>query len=76
MSGSAEGIRERFLAIKSRSDLADLLETSESRLIWHAFRSVPSKRYNRFTIPKKSGGERLILAPNPGLKLLQHQLND
>ena len=38
-------------------------------------RSNRRKRYREFTIPKKSGGERRILAPNPGLKLLQTKIN-
>lgn len=33
------------------------------------------KRYKEFSIKKKSGGERLILAPNPSLKLIQRTLN-
>ena len=38
-------------------------------------RSDRRKRYREFTIPKKSGGERRILAPRPGLKLLQTKIN-
>lgn len=31
-------------------------------------------RYREFTIPKRSGGERRILAPEPGLKALQRRI--
>lgn len=35
-----------------------------------------AKRYRKFTIPKKSGKDRQILAPAKGLKLIQQCLNE
>lgn len=69
-------IREQFLNLQCRADLANLLGVSEARLIWHAVRSNVNGRYSTFSIPKKAGGERSILAPSPGLKLLQRLLKD
>ena len=76
MAQESDSLRERFLSVKSRCDLADLLDASEERIVWHSVRSKQESRYTRITIPKKSGGERQILAPSPGLKLLQRRLNE
>ena len=69
-------MRQEFLALNSLKELATLLGVSEDQLRWHSVRSNPTQRYREFVIPKKSGGVRKILAPSPGLKLLQRKIND
>jgi RNA-directed DNA polymerase len=34
----------------------------------------PARRYKRFSIPKKRGGNRIILEPTPNLKIIQQKL--
>jgi RNA-directed DNA polymerase len=62
----------QFLAIKSPQDLTALLEFKYSSCIYFRYVKTP---YEEFAIPKKSGGSRVILAPNSGLKEVQRRLN-
>jgi retron-type reverse transcriptase len=54
--------------------LAEALGLSIPRLRWLAFHSEVASRlhYVRFTVPKKSGGTRLLSAPHTELKGAQH----
>lgn len=53
--------------------LAKAMDVSVGHLRWLAFhrRVSQTTHYQRFTIPKKTGGERLISAPMPRLKAAQ-----
>lgn len=53
-------------ALSTPADVAAALELSISRLRWLAFHSEASRRshYINFTIPKRSGGERVLSAPH------------
>ncbi len=55
-------------------ELAQLLEVSVGELRFLSFHRKVSQttHYRRFLMPKKSGGHRLISAPMPRLKKLQH----
>ena len=75
LSASEEELRERFFALRTRRDVAELLEIDESRLIYHLHIAPPSKRYTTFEIPKKSHGVRRISAPVTALKIIQRKLN-
>jgi retron-type reverse transcriptase len=61
--------------LRSEQDLADLLGISLSRLRWftHDKAAETLWHYVRYTIPKRSGGERVILAPKRDLKALQRK---
>jgi RNA-directed DNA polymerase len=54
--------------------LAEALGLTISQLRWLAFHrdAATNIHYRRFTIPKRSGGERAIWAPLPKLKAAQH----
>ncbi|MBX9253708.1 RNA-directed DNA polymerase [Desmonostoc muscorum CCALA 125] len=56
-------------------DIADLLEVSYSRLVYHIYLVEPDKRYKTFEISKKSGGIRQISTPITALKIIQKKLN-
>ena len=60
-------------ALANPEALAEALGLSVAELRWMAYhRELASKiHYRRFTIPKKSGGERAIWAPLPKLKAAQ-----
>lgn len=74
ISPESEIIR-KFYSLQTPEDVADLLEISNySFLEYLLFVQPTDKKYTRFIIPKRRGGERIILEPNPGLKLIQHKL--
>lgn len=58
--------------IESVQDIANLLEVPVGNLIHLLYRSS-SVKYKSFTIPKKNGGERIILSPQGGVKILQER---
>src|SRR3989344_4873795 len=70
---SKEEIREAFFNLKTRRDVADLLEVDDKTLIYYLYRQ--KSNYKTFLIKKKSGGERLIKAPTTNIKILQRKLN-
>ena len=59
----------------SEQDLADLLGIPLKRLRWFTFDKAAETtwHYVRYTVPKRSGGERVILAPKRELKALQRK---
>lgn len=67
---------EQLRAAQTRSDLANLLKIETRSLTYQLYKIQPSQRYRSFSIPKKSGGERIINAPNDRLKHIQAQLSE
>ncbi|MFO0722543.1 MAG: reverse transcriptase family protein [Myxococcota bacterium] len=59
--------------LKSAQDLAKALGLDIPRLRWLTFHREVDRgtHYQRFTIPKRDGGKRLISAPKPDLKAAQ-----
>lgn len=74
LSRSVEEITREFKALSTPRDVAKLLETDYSRLVYHLYKIPVSKKYTVFEIPKKSGGARRITAPISPLKILQRKL--
>jgi retron-type reverse transcriptase len=56
------------------SDVALLLGYKPKALSYILYKIADEDKYTEFTIPKKSGGERIIKAPVPQLKNLQSRL--
>jgi RNA-directed DNA polymerase len=73
---NGEALRDRFLTLNSPGELATLLGIEYSRLRYLVYRTPRGLRYHVFEIPKRSGGVRLILAPNRELKSVQRRLNE
>lgn len=69
-------LKTRFLALTTRKDVAQLLDVRFSILIHTVLRVSSTNKYRSFTIPKKTGGTRTILAPNKTLKIIQRKLAD
>src|SRR5690348_16081464 len=67
-------LRKQFFAMRSRSDIANLLGISELHLILCLYKNK-NNSYKTFFIKKKTGGLRVISAPNPALKKIQRKLN-
>lgn len=61
---------------ESEADLAAALEISPNELRFYAIhrRAERFSQYVAFTMPKRNGGERLIMAPKRRLKALQRRL--
>lgn len=75
LSGSPEELRQKFLALQTPDDLAHLLDLTYRRLAHHIYRVPSDKKYKKFTLPKKMGGERTISTPVSALKIIQWKLN-
>lgn len=65
---------DRFKRLRTRRDVAELLEVPVQTLIWHLYRYPEHRRYRTFTIRKADGSDRQIDAPNSAIKLLQRKL--
>ena len=75
LAASDDELRSGFLALRTRRDVANLLEVDEVRLIYHLYVVPRQQRYMIFQIPKKAGGFREISAPATALKILQQKLS-
>jgi len=81
-------IRKKFAAMRTKEELVSLLNEAKNllygkectpfqlkSLTYYANPEVSKKRYTKFSVKKKSGGERIINAPVSGLKSLLRALN-
>lgn len=75
LSAEPEELKSKFAALKSRQDVADLLEVDRAHLNYHLHISPRSTRYTTFDIPKRSGGTRKITTPVTALKIIQRKTN-
>jgi len=65
---------ESLKAASSLQELAVVLGYSASNLAYILYKGPPGGRYSSFDIPKRSGGVRVIYAPDERLKALQKKL--
>jgi RNA-directed DNA polymerase len=65
-----------FLLLENRRDVATLLGYRYSGLVYQLYKVPPEKRYETFSVPKKSGGLRTIHAPSLAIKHIQRRLNE
>ena len=69
-------LTDKFFALASPEDVADLLELKSYAFLQHLIFILPSsKRYKEFVIPKRRGGKRYLLEPSPNLKIVQKKLS-
>ncbi len=66
---------EALKQITTKPHLAALLGVKAQTLTHVLYRLIPATQYTPFTVPKKSGGIRTILAPSEKLKSLQSKLS-
>lgn len=80
MDGGQLPLMKGLSSMTSVSDFAELLGTSYGKIRYFYYLQDIAKYYSEFKIPKKSGGERIISAPNKQLRTLQikisHLLNN
>lgn len=73
--GMAATVTAKPLAgLTTLQDVADLLGTSAKQLRFLLYARVERYRYTEFTLAKRRGGTRTILAPREDLKILQRRL--
>jgi RNA-directed DNA polymerase len=75
LSLTQEELKERFYQLKTRKDIASLLEISDYQLRYHLYIYPRDKAYTTFKIPKKTGEYRTISVPHTCLKIIQRKLN-
>ncbi|MEH2399112.1 reverse transcriptase domain-containing protein [Nostoc sp.] len=75
LSLTEEELKERFYKLKTRKDIASLLEISDYQLRYHLYIYPRDKAYTTFQIPKKTGEYRTISVPHTCLKIIQRKLN-
>lgn len=63
-----------FLLLKTRSELATWLGTTDKKLRYLLYVLEPSKKYRSFDIAKRNGGLRRIDAPHRALKVIQSKI--
>jgi RNA-directed DNA polymerase len=56
------------------NDVAILLGVKPATLAFILYKIPHQNKYTTFSVPKKSGGERIISAPEPRLKMIQGRL--
>ena len=74
MEQDAEKIKDEFLALKTRQDVAELLGIKEKSLRYFLYAIRPDNMYSQFVIKKKNGDDRCINAPDKKLKNIQRKL--
>jgi len=67
---------EKLKNTKSIYDFAELLGFKPSALSYLLYKLPNEKKYTEFKVPKKSGGNRIIKAPDCRLRLVQRKLAD
>jgi RNA-directed DNA polymerase len=75
LSLTDEELKEGFHKLRTRKDIAALLQISDYQLRYHLYIYPHEKAYTTFKISKKSGGIRLISSPKTSLKIIQKKLN-
>lgn len=66
----------RMKSAKTRREFSEILEMKESSLTYILYKLSDSEKYEKFDIPKKSGGVRRICAPRSGFRYLQQRIAD
>ncbi len=75
LSLTDEELKESFHKLRTREDIAALLQISDYQLRYHLYIYPREKAYTTFKISKKLGGSRLISSPKTALKIIQKKLN-
>ena len=71
-----EKIKESFLKLETREDVASILGISERSLRYFLYKKRPENMYHSFKIAKKDGTTRENSAPDKALKEIQRKLAD
>lgn len=72
---SREELTYQFRSLRERADVARLLQVAPRYLSFYLYVWPRGKRYRTYSLPKRSGGIRTIMAPIGPIKELQRRLN-
>jgi RNA-directed DNA polymerase len=75
LTASDSDLIARFRTLRTRADVAAMLEVPERYLYKVLYLRKDTRRYRNFGIRKRTGGTRIISAPPPALAVLQSKLN-
>ncbi|MFA5060497.1 MAG: TIR domain-containing protein [Candidatus Omnitrophota bacterium] len=75
LNKSANVLKEKFNALQSNYDLANLLEIPYAHLTYYLYGIKEERKYTQIQIPKRRSGSRTISIPSDGLKIIQGKLN-
>ena len=67
---------EKLKSASSLKDVAKILGFKPKSISYILYIKPPADKYNKFEIPKRSGGKRLVSAPYQDLKKLQRRLSE
>ena len=73
---SINDIKQNFLKLKTREDVAELLGIKERSLRYFLYKRRPENMYHTFELRKRDGTFRTISAPNKELKNIQRKLSE
>lgn len=74
MRQDSEQIKEKFLTLETREDVAALLGIQDKSLRYFLYSIKPDNMYSEFIIKKKNGEDRHIYAPDRRLKNIQRKM--
>lgn len=66
--------KRMFFEMKTREDVANILDIKDRSLRYFLFKRRPENLYHCFDVPKKKGGVRKISAPDKAFKIIQEKL--
>lgn len=72
---SSDELISAFRSLRTRADVADLLEVPERHLVYLLYRMPEATRYRTFLVKKRTGGTRTIQRPHRSLAQVQRKLN-
>lgn len=75
LTANDQDLSASFKSLQDFRDVCDLLEVTPKHLHYILYEKTTRHYYHSFTISKKSGGVREIVAPTGSLKILQEKLN-
>lgn len=74
MGRNTDEIKEQFLKLETREDVAHLLGMEDKSIRYFLYGIKPDNLYSEFTIKKKNGDDRHICAPDKRLKKIQRKM--
>lgn len=76
LSTTPDEQKAAFFALKTRRDVAILLDYRYDGLVYQLYKTPEENKYETFFVPKKSGELRAIHAPSLTIKHIQRRLNE
>ena len=69
-------LKADFFAVETKRQLANVLNVKYKDLAYNLYKLSDDEKYIEFRIKKRGKGDRLIIAPNSGIKFIQKNLSE